>query len=286
MPMLPAQYVGELPKGKPLPDRVVYVTGGGLVPHIPSDPAVGHPVTVHTPMGRQRFGKLPNGLSPRADCMARLIARGVSGVDAMRAAYGAVGSPKRLADRASAIVTGEVFREEVTRYRQSAERERAQEAIGMRDFVLSRLTLEAQTAKQDAARIQALKLLGQSEAMWTTVQRTEKAIDPKDLQALKAQLEQRLRHALHRLVPGSEAALSQGLGTEDGPETGLPGPHPGTTILVPNGSHASHGYSNPQVPSPQIHTGGHREMEAGDFCQEGPDQFSMGGPRQMEWGDL
>lgn len=288
LPMLPVQYTTEGVKGKPLPDRVVYVTGGNLVPYIPADPAIPPTVTATgKPPYIVRNGRLANGLSPKADCMARLMARGVSGVDALRAAYGVSGTPPRLATRASQVVMRPGMREAIANYRASAEREREQEAFGMRDFVLSRLTLEAQTAKQDTARIQALKLLGQSEAMWTSVQRTEKTIDQKDLQALKAQLEQRLRHAVQRLMPHQTMGLSQGLGTGNGLETGQTGPHPGISPLIEHEGPTTSGDTNPLTPPPIFH-GSPREMEAGDFLLGSPVADDAGGSfhREMSMEDL
>lgn len=216
LPMLPPEYSASPMPGEMLPNRVAYVIGGGLIPHMPADPETEAAllVQVTTPYS----GKLPNGLSPRADCMARLIARGVSGADAYRASFGKPGTPRSVVARSWSITRAERFRRAVLGYREMLARERLQTSYGIRDFVLSRLTLEAQTAPETSSRIRALELLGKTEALFTTVTRHENVIDPASLNALKAQLEQRLRSALTRLVPGLIAApLEVSSTTEDEP---------------------------------------------------------------------
>ena len=181
--------------------NVVYVPEHGMVPHIPADPDIMAPVLVRAPGMTARHGRLPNGLTPRADCMARLVARGVGPSDAYRAAYAIEGHPLGVSQRANKIASTARYGDAVVQYRQRLEQWRAQNSVSVRSFVLGRLTIEAQRAPEASARIKALDLLGKSEGMWTTVHRTEKAINPKDLAALKDQLAQRLKQALEQYAP-------------------------------------------------------------------------------------
>lgn len=239
-----------LPKGETPEDsgRVVYVPGKGLVPVLPHDPDLPTPTTANgwLPIG----GKLANGLTPRADCFARLVARGVTGSDAVRAAWPHLKSrdPIALAARAGRIMV--LCKGLVTTYRDRWERERQQKTLPMRDFVLSRLTLEAQAAPESSSRIKALDLLGKSEAMWSTVVRQEHTVSPAQLAGLKTQLEQRLSTALSKLggnritdiMENSDAPRSAlGIGAIQAPETppeGCPPLHgseshdPGDTISL------------------------------------------------------
>ena len=233
--MLPAEYWTTPAQGKVLPVDVVYVTGGTLVPRMPADMDIPSAITVA--MRNGKYTKLPNGLRPRSDAMARLMARGAQGTSAYRACYKATGKPIQDSRRAWAIAGSERFTRAVAEYREELERRQRQASIGMRDFVLGRLTVEAQTAPEAAARIKALDLLGKSEGMWTTVHRTEKAMSPKDITSLRDQLEQRLRSTLSRLSPSMAAALSHDTGSGR-PSSGADEtaePHPGDSPLISRG---------------------------------------------------
>jgi len=181
--------------------------------------------------GERRAGRiLANGLTPRADAMARLVARGATLSDAYRAAYQSKPdlAPIQASQAANRICHKPEWRGAIDQYRREMEAKRAQAVVNMRDFVLGRLTMEAQTAGESSSRIRALELLGKTEALFTDVRRTERSINPKDLEALKTQLYQRLSTALGRYNP----ALSLGIGTANSPpsataeEKGSREPHP------------------------------------------------------------
>lgn len=188
----------------------------------------------------RKGNRAPNGLLPRTDAMARMMARGVQGTVAYRACFNASCEPRMASVKAWRIAGFPKFRAALDMYRERMEDMQRQHTIGMRDFVLGRLTHEAQRAPEAAARIKALDLLGKSEGMWTTVHRTEKALSPKDITELKAQLDHRLRHALSRLNPRIAAALSHDTGS-GGPSTsredGAATPTPGASPLISMGSH-------------------------------------------------
>lgn len=246
LPMLPPEYQARAPQsGDVLPDTVVYIVGGGLAPAIPNDPDQVRAVVVSTPMTRCR---LANGLTPRSDCMARLMARGVSGADAYRAAYNAPAGLVVASKRASVIAGSDRFKSILLGYRQSLAKGRQQSAFNVRDFVLSRLTLEAQNAPNAASRIRALELLGKSEAMFASVNRVEKTIDPASLASLKAQLEQRLRGALSRLDPSNGSSLGpmneRSFIVDEG-NTDSPEPHPSGSPLIGLGPHVPEKYIEP-----------------------------------------
>ena len=162
--------------------------------------------------GEIRTGRtLANGLTPKADAMARLVARGATLSDAYRAAYQSKPDlpPIQATNAAYRITHKPAWGSVIDRYRAEMVEKRAQTVVNMRDFVLGRLTLEAQTAGESSSRIRALELLGKTEALFTDVRRTERSINPKDLEALKSQLYQRLSTALGRYNP----SLSLGIGT-------------------------------------------------------------------------
>lgn len=264
-----------------LPVSVVYTMGGTLLAHLPVDPDIPSPVHIGDiqAQGRKR---LTNGLTPRADCMARLMARGVSGSDAYRAAYGDKGrTPHTIAARVNQIMGYATMATVVRDYRERMERERQQATVGMRDFVTGRLVHEAQTADNAPSRIRALELLGKTQAMFTDVKRTERAINPKDLDKLKGQLEQRLRSALSRLVPG----LSHTSGTAISPESGgneVPATPPGGQ--PPYLQRDPRAEKDTEVPAQPAH------FTAPHFLL-GPHRVSQGGPipgkhRAMVWEDL
>ena len=197
------------------------------MPKVPMDLDI-PPVTIS---GEIRTGRtLANGLTPRADAMARLVARGATLSDAYRAAYQTKSdlTPEQATYAAYRITHKPVWSSAIGLYREEMERKRSQAVVNMRDFVLGRLTLEAQTAGESSSRIRALELLGKTEALFTDVRRTERSINPKDLEALKTQLYQRLSTALGRYNP----ALSLGMGTANSPpsapaeEKGSREPHP------------------------------------------------------------
>lgn len=270
-PMLPVEYWTEAQPGKVLPASVVYVTGGTLVPSMLPDPDLPPPVTVAMPPGTHR-GKLPNGLTAKADAMARLMARNVAGTDAYRACFKASGEPIRDAQRAWQISRHERFKYAVREYRAELEREQRQAVIEMQDFVKGRLVHEAQTADQAPARIRALELLGKTEGMFVDIKRTERAINPNDLRNLKDQLEQRLRRALLQINPKLLTEAVPDGGTDQSPtgdESGLPGPDRPSAPLFSNGSHPATGDSNSPTRSPisrpPVSSGSHREMSLADL---------------------
>lgn len=210
-------------KGGTLPDKVVWSIGGGLIPFIPSDPALpaSTPVLVK---GKPTQAWMAKGLTPRADCMARLVARGVAISDAYRASYGHTGNPRVISVRANGISRTGRFASAVHGYRARLEEEAKQAVYGVQDFVMSRLVLESQTADSAAARIRATELLGKTEAMFTDVKRTERTLSKADAKSLKAQLEQRLMAALSRVSPALRASLSHDTGTGLSPmDAGNPG---------------------------------------------------------------
>ena len=234
-PFLPAQYLIDPNAPQPLPDRVVYVPGRGLVPHIPSDPDLPHAVTANGWLPKGRI--VPrSGLTPRVDAFARLVARGVSGADALRAcwplSYGQKNRPTHIvASRASVIKRR--AEPAISRYRAEWERENRQQIATIRDFVLSRLTMEAQSAPEANARIRALDLLGKSEGMWTTVVKHEQTMSPDQLNSLKAQLEQRLKAAMSRLGQAGNPDRITCI-MENPPAGSLPGGSPEIPYLDPH----------------------------------------------------
>lgn len=265
-----AKAKGKIPRGFTPPDytlakgetpdsaRVVYIPGKGLVPHIPYDPDLDGPVTANgwLPIG----GKLANGLTPRMDAFARLVARGVSGSDAMRATWPTMQGRNAgvIASRAGRVM--DRTRMTVSGYRLAWEERGQQKSIPVRDFVLSRLTLEAQDAPESASRIKALDLLGKSEAMWTTTVRQEHTVSPTQLAGLKTQLEQRLSMALSKLgahritaIMENRGAARSALGT--GPEVPPETPPEGHPPL--HGSESRDpGDTNPPIYSPDLVWGG------------------------------
>jgi hypothetical protein len=204
--------------GDMLPASVVYVQGGNLIPALPDDPDL--PKAITAAANVNAWGKAPNGLGSRTDIMARLMARGVQGTPAYRAAYKRSGDPIRDAQRAWAITRKPRFRSALSEYRAAIEGESRQQAIGMADYVKGRLVQESQHAKESAARIKALQLLGQTEGLFTTVHRTEKVMDAAQLHTMKAQLYQRLRQAMAVSGHTPQASLSHDTGRESG--TGIP----------------------------------------------------------------
>ena len=270
---------------EPMADgHMIYMPEGNLAPAIPYDPDI--PPAELLPGWVTVRGRLPNGLSRRADLMARLMARGVQAVAAYRAAFNASGEAIRDAKRAWRIGRTPRFRAELGSYRERLQRERRQASLGMREFVLGRLALEAQHASESSARIKALDLLGKSEALWTTVHRTEKTISPKDMQSLRVQLEQRLRDAMLKLnsrLQGQAVAHSHDTGSGQaaaGPQAGdetAGGPHPPGSPLILNGFPSktfdtiplkgspseTHPLESPQTSTPDGSL--HREMELEDL---------------------
>ncbi len=193
---------GETPEDSA---RVVYIPGKGLLPHIPYDPDLPSPILANG--WSVRDGKLANGLTPRADAFARLVARGVTASDAMRSTWPRA-SLRSTVTRASRLLA--MCKAQISQHRVTWENAQQQKTMPMRDFVLSRLTIEAQEAPESSSRIKALDLLGKSEAMWTTVQRQEHTVSPAQLAGLKTQLEQRLSTVLSKLGVRSNAMPSGG----------------------------------------------------------------------------
>lgn len=231
----------------PAPAHVLYQPGQGLRCAIPpADPTM--PPSGWMPPVR---GKVPGfGLTPRMLVFARLVASGVSGRGALAgafpASYGQKNRARAASVRASAIMGNPTMRQAVLKLRSWAEGERRQQALTMRDFVLARLTHEAQTAPEASARIKALDLLGKSEAMWTTVIRQEQATTPEALESLKSQLEQRLRVALEKLGVAPTPDGERG----NGPGDGEPEPHPGGTPLIARGTRPTPDDTIPPTRSP------------------------------------
>lgn len=277
---LPAEYTAE-GGYEALPARVIY-TPTGMVPQVPVDLDMPAPVTVAA-TGSMRGHKLANGLTRKADAMARMVARGIAAVDAYRAVYGISTDPKGDTQRASRIACTGKFGAVVIDYRNRLLSDGRQNHIRMRDFVLGRLTLEAQTARESGSRIRALDLLGKSEGMWTTVHRTEKSMTPKDMKELKGQLEQRLRAALSKYSPGLGLSMTEGpghgpaahtTGMDRPDQTDQSEPHQGISPLNAKGdptiSAIPFHSNNPPpsiswVPSPESSSPLHREMSIEDL---------------------
>ena len=216
--------------GRPdlLPARVVYSLDGRLIPAITHDP--NHPpvdmVRVKLPEGVRR---LPNGLTIKSEAMARLMARNVGPSDAFRSAYSAHNAPAhQVANRALRITRNPRFRKAVERYRAELEEEGAQITIDMGTFVRGRLVHEAQSAKQDGARIRALELLGKSVSMFTDVKRIE-TFTSSDVDKLKSQLNQRLTDLVQRLGIAASPSPLTGMSPSHGDERqAIPAPQDGT----------------------------------------------------------
>lgn len=221
-----------------LPARVVYSLDGGLVPETVDSPDHASPVHADVTATGKLQSRRTNGLTVKADAMARWMAHGATASDAFRAAYKPhpTMAPHRVAHRANVIMNRPAFTVTLERHSERLEEEGRQTTFMMRDFVKARLVLEAQNARQDSARIQALKLLGQTEGMFTTVHRNERSVNPAELAELKAKLEQRLRATLARLgqsvgpMDGTEQAAIPAL------ETASPDPHPPGNPLCASGS--------------------------------------------------
>lgn len=234
----------------PAPIHVLYLPGQGLRPHVPADPTM-PALTLESGWDVPKGGKVPGwGVSPRMLIFARLTASGVSGREALGAAfpllYGQKNRARQAIRRASRIMANPAMRETVRRLRELSERARRQETTSMRDFVLARLTHEAQTAPEASARIKALDLLGKSEAMWTTVIRQEQASTPEALESLKTQLEQRLRVALEKLGVASNPDGERGEGSRAGGSE----PHPAGTPLIVHGTRPTPDDTIPPTRSP------------------------------------
>lgn len=247
LPSVPASYqlptIGKV-AGSRMPANVVYTIGGGLMPSLPADPDLPKALSVTTARLTKNH-RLANGLTKRADVMARLMARGASANAAYRAAYGHQGDPVAVASCAVRITRSARFNSAVINYRAVLENEARQTAVGVQDFVKSRLVHEAQSARNDGARIRALELLGKTEGMFVDVKRTEKTIDQASLNKAKAELNQRLKDTLKRMAPAlflqlqaEQAGSSHDTGTDSGnppPEIQETEPHPGRTPLSATG---------------------------------------------------
>lgn len=198
-----------------LPPMYAYRIGQGMVASLPMNPDHAPPrvVALPTPTGARRT---VNGLTARADAMARWVAHGATLTDAMRMAYRSTATGLALTRSAARVARNPKWRSAVDQYAAKMAEERKQASIPVHDFVMLRLAHEAQTAKTDAARVASLRLLGMTEGMFTTVHKRETTLDPKQLDQLKAKLDQRLRDTLARLgngvvpVRGTEPAAIEG----------------------------------------------------------------------------
>jgi hypothetical protein len=215
---IPEWTVPEGVTGDMLPASVVYVEGGKLIPALPHDPDL--PDVLTAAANIKGWRKLKNGLAPRTDIMARLMARGVQGVAAYRTAFNRSDEPIQASTKAWRIIGKPRFAAALRAYREILERESRQRAVEVADYVKGRLVQESQTAKESAARIKALQLLGQTEGLFTTVHRTEKVMDAAQLHTMKAQLYQRLRQAMAVSGHTPQASLSHDTGSGSG--TGIP----------------------------------------------------------------
>lgn len=235
LPVVPVRNQSRIAHGAMVPANIVYTSGGGLIPGLPADPDLAQALTVTT-VRHMRNARLPNGLTRRADIMARLQARGASLSASYRAAYSSQQpDPIKVAAAAQRVARLPSYRAQVDNYRAVLEYEARQQVVGIEDFVKSRLVSEAQTARNDGARIRALELLGKTEGMFVDIKRTEKALSPKDLGTLKNELNQRLKDSLLRIAPQLAAlqGLSHTAGTDiPSGEILEPETHPGHTPLV------------------------------------------------------
>jgi hypothetical protein len=236
-----------------LPPMYAYRVGQGMVADLPLNPDHSPPKVVVLPRAGQSR-KTTNGLTARADCMARWVAHGASIADAMRMAYRTKATGLALTRNANRVTSNPVWRRAVTEYTERVQAERKQASIPMRDFVTLRLAHEAQTAKTDAARVASLRLLGMTEGMFTTVHKRETTLDPKQLDQLKGKLEQRLRDLMARL--GNHAV----------PVTG-----------------PEHGVMDAEILPPDPHASGEPLMRVGDPPTE-PDTISGTRPPQNAGG--
>jgi hypothetical protein len=193
-----------------LPDKTVYHTGGILLPdNIPNDPdIIAEEISETNPQWLIYGKRCANGLRPRHDLMARLMARGLSVADSYRAAYNRYDLPAiTVSQRAASVTKHAKFIGVLNQLRADYEQKSLQNAISVVDFVKGRLVLEAQSARNDGARIRALELLGKTESMFVDVKRNEN-VNVADLDKLKAQLEQRLRGILKNY--SNVSSLEQG----------------------------------------------------------------------------
>lgn len=253
-----------------MPARMVYSPSGIIPATITSpdhEPPVLVKVTVNLARGSRIATRTTNGLTARADVMARWAAHGASTSDAYRVAYSPAPtvSPVAITHRAHMIARLGQWRDALTMYREQLAEKRAQSLVSMADYVKGRLVLESQAATNDGARIQSLKLLGMTEGLFTSVQRVERTISPHDLQSLKAKLDQRVRDVLARvsgptLGPNPMATV---------PETPVDGPHTGGNPLIALGSPSPQKNTIPLVRSPIL--------EGGTSPAEGPTSSAPGG---------
>lgn len=264
------------------PVHVLYQPNGTMLPRLPIDPDKAKAEIIAMPQVRHKH-RLPNGLPPRVDLMARLMARGIGPSDAYRCAYSkpANYNPTHAAHHVKAIQKRhEKFSSVLGDYRQEWQERREQHGQTVRDFVMTRLTYEAQTAPESSSRIKALDLLGKSQAMWTTVHKVEKSIAPKDLQVLKTQLEQRFRAAIGRL---SATDIPQTEGQTAGPD-----PHRTTAPLLAHGTPPPEGNTIPPAQFPESPDGTQIPVPSGNIMSTplASDSNNISSGRELEDADL
>lgn len=277
LPLIP---VNEATSKSPdeLPARVIYsLRRDALVPAPGLDPDMPTP---EFKLVAKQPGKLANGLTYRADAMARMVARGVPATEALRSIYPVRPglAPKYVAERAFRITRSETFDRVLTGYREELREQGAQAIVSIRQFVMSRLVQEAQDAKADASRVRSLELLGKTEGMFTDVKRVEHIQDGR-IDELKQRLSARLEQIMTRFAPMSP---SHG----DDIATIQPQPHPPSTPLISSGSHPEKLHMNP-LSHPPISGAPIPEMTLEDLGVGGA-TTNFGAPvsREMEPGDL
>ena len=244
---------------KLLPARVVYTMDGELIAAPSSDPDLPPPVYATVPTLRG-LTRLENGLSPRADIMARYVARNEPISDAFRAAYDAGHlSPSLVAFRSARVSRVQQFDNAVASYRVEMEREQKQTVVSMRNFVTGTLVKEAQSADVASARIRAAELLGKTQGMFVDVKRVE-TFTSSDVSKMKAQLNQRLSELLATFAP----RLSPSHG--DNPDTPSSDPTAPVAPLLDRGTHDLELHINIDRSSPNSPLGG-----GGQFLQNSTD---------------
>jgi hypothetical protein len=218
-----------------LPARVIYSLSKGGVVAVPGvDPDMPKPDFVVLPNTIK--GKLANGLTVRADAMARMVARGIQISDAFRTAYAVrYGvNPRHVASRAHRVVALRHFCVAVDSYKRELREEGAQRVIPIKGFVMGRLVHEAQSAENDGARVRSLELLGKTEGMFTDVKRVEH-VDDRKIDELKQRLSERLSEITRRF-----GLQSPSQGEE---------PHHPSAPLIEHGSHPGKKHINPSESS-------------------------------------
>ncbi len=184
------------------PNKSDAIGGAGVIrlyPHKSTERAI---AKAQERLDKGQLSKRGHRLTGKQEIFCQRIVDGYTQADAIRAAYDvSKSSNQAIYVMGCKAMANPKIVERVAEIRAARDRVTSLDGVALKAFVIERLKIEAEEAKQDGARVRALELLGKlTEVGAFAEQRID--ISPRKTEQ---QVEREIKDLLERLQPGTQA---------------------------------------------------------------------------------